>query len=446
VGRKAAKKRSSSSAAPPPAGALRVRSGRTLRITAFTAGVALVTALGWGLWRERPAAPSIRVADATDATAAADPGEAANADLLLNGCEGDGAALEKCVQDGLDGVLRTRGQRAAFAQLARVASSPRLSGKDHGLAHHLGHSSYAMVGDAPRAIADCPPTMGSGCLHGVVEAYFLAKGPDASVVGLCQSTSGGASNTVHQCWHGVGHGLYMTHGYEWAPAVKQCMAIPEYLDRVNCSSGVFMQNGMDTAAADTTMAGHDMSGMHHDMAGMQHDMPGMHHSAPERPRIRADNLLYPCDEVRGEEAEIGCWQMQPFNVLKLTGSYERAFWMCGQAHAWSLMCEEGIGQAAGAQSRIDNRSPLSYCGATTDKKAWRNCMVGAVKEVIVHAHSIAPGISVCGGASADYALDCYGAVGMMNRGFQPNPEVRLVNCSSVAEPYRRTCAAIPGKL
>lgn len=177
------------------------------------------------------------------------------------------------------------------------------------------------------------------------------------------------------------------------------------------------------------------------MAG--HEMAGMHHSAPARPRIRADDLLYPCDEVRGEEAEIGCWQMQPFNVLKLTRSFERAFWMCSQAGAWSLMCEEGIGQAAGAQSRTDRSSPLSYCKATADLKARRNCMIGAVKEVIVHAHSIAPGLAICGEASADYALDCYGAVGVMNRGFQPNPEARLVNCSSVAEAYRRACAAIP---
>ncbi len=346
---------------------------------------------------------------------------------LVAACAGKATAAEQCVQADLQRVLRADGQKAAFALLFHVAQTPAYQGRDHGLAHHLGRFAYEVVNDPAKALADCPLTMGSGCAHGVVEGYFQAKGSSANVTRLCQGTGSGAAQATHQCWHGVGHGLMMANDYNWAAAVKPCAAIAQFMDRVNCSSGVFMENFMSDTATNMEMAG----------------MEGMHHSAPRTPRLHPDDLLYPCNKAVEEHVKIGCWQMQPFAVRKLTGSFEKAFETCARSGQYVVMCDEGIGQAAAAQARTDGTDPLTYCsGAGGDKTAWSRCMIGAVKDVIMNAHSITPGLAVCASATFAYALDCYGAVGVMHAGFEASPDVRWVSCAAVVAVYRYACAAV----
>ncbi len=355
------------------------------------------------------------------------PGPERDAVALMAHCKEGGPNVESCVQADIDAVLRANGQAAAFTLLSQVAQDPVLAGRDHAMAHHLGHVAFEVVGDPAKALADCPPGMGSGCTHGVVEAYLDARGPDASLAGLCDAAGPGAIHASHQCWHGVGHGLMMANDYDWAAAVVRCNDIADALDRVDCASGVFMQNLM----GDPTM---DMG-----TEGPHHAMP----MAPVAQRFRPDDLLYPCRLVNGTAAQIGCWQNQPFVVQQLTnGSVEKMFWACAQAGEFAVMCEEGVGQAAGAQSRITKQPVLAYCVSAGNKTVWIHCMMGAVKDLIQHANSIVPGLEVCGNATADYALECYGAVGLMHNGLENRPEVRWANCATVAEAYRYACAAL----
>ena len=81
--------------------------------------------------------------------------------------------------------------------------------------------------------------------------------------------------------------------------------------------------------------------------------------------------------------------------------------------------------------------------ARGDRRAHRRCMIGAVKDLIMNAHSIDPGLAMCGKATDDYAPDCYGAVGRMHAGLESRLEVRRSNCSRVGPPYRDACAALP---
>jgi len=342
-----------------------------------------------------------------------------DAQSLLRHCTVGNATNEACVQRDLEAVLRADGQKVAFDVLSQVSKSPSLAGRDHALAHHLGRTAYQLAGDPAAALAACPGTMGSGCTHGVVEAFLDDKGTDASVLGLCQATAG--VHAAHQCWHGVGHGLEMASGYDWQAAVAHCAIVPTALDRVNCASGVFMENIVgDPAEMD--------------------DMPDM---VPTTPRLHAEDLLYPCRLVNGTEAAIGCWQVQPWAVMQLAnGSFERAFLACSQAGAASLMCEEGVGQVAGARSRVTGAPVLSFCATAGNRTAWLHCMMGAVKDLINNANDISPGMAVCAAATSDYALECYGAVGLMHAALEPRAEVRLVNCAAVAQAYRYACAAV----
>jgi hypothetical protein len=177
------------------------------------------------------------------------------------------------------------------------------------------------------------------------------------------------------------------------------------------------------------------------MPGMQ--MPAEHDVVTDS-RPRADDLGYPCNTISNREGAIGCWQMQPFAVLKMPGgSFERSFSACATTGAYRIMCEEGIGQAASAQSRADSRPALPNCDAAPHAtSSWRNCMIGAIKDIVVQAHSVAPGIAVCRFATADYVHDCYAAVGVINHGMEPRAGVRLQVCAGVPDAYRSACAGL----
>jgi hypothetical protein len=393
-------------------------------------GVAVAAAAIWFL--ARPVSPAQVSAPPPSATL---PDTREIASRVATQCTVAGAMSDECLRGHLDSTLKASGEVTAFAVLGSLSKSGMIDGRDHALAHHLGRVAYGLAGAPAQALADCPATMGSGCLHGVVEAYFEAKGPDASILGLCSFSGPGASHATHQCWHGVGHGVYMARGDDWAGAVTLCATISEYMDRVNCSSGVFMQNLMNASVGGKAGA---MAGMAHDAA-----MPGMQHTASATEHLRPNDLLYPCNAVRGEEATIGCWQQQAFAVLKLTrGAFDKAFWACSRAGVYAIMCEEGVGQAAGAQSRRDHQPPLGYCELSTSPTAKRHCLVGVIKDVVMTAHSLGPGLELCRTVDADAQSDCYGAVGVMNRGFESRRNVRLANCASVADPFRAACAAL----
>lgn len=405
---------------------------RWLRALVGVLGVVVAAVAIW--WLARP----VSATTTSEVTQISQP--RLDPDTIASGvaaqCTVDGVVSDPCLRAHLDSTLRNAGQVTAFAVLGRLSKSGLIEGRDHALAHHLGRVSYGLAGAAAQALAACPPTMGSGCLHGVVEAYFEAKGPDASILGLCSFSGPGASHATHQCWHGVGHGVYMARGDDWAGAVARCATITEYMDRINCSSGVFMQNLMNASVDGNAGA----------MAGMAHDagMEGMQHTAAATEHLRPNDLLYPCNAVQGEEATIGCWQQHAFAVLKLTkGQFGKAFWACSQAGAYAIMCEEGVGQAAGAQSRRDHQPPLSYCDLSASPTAKRNCLVGVIKDVVMTAHAVGPGLDLCRTVDPNARSDCYGAVGDMNRGFESRPSVRLANCASVPEPYRSVCAARP---
>jgi hypothetical protein len=310
---------------------------------------------------------------------------------------------EACISDGLEEILRRRGQVAAFEALAELMEDPELQARDHALAHHLGRAAFEVSGNAAGAIALCPPGMGSGCMHGVIEGYFGRNGQAAPVRTLCSIVGEPESNKAHQCWHGVGHGLLMAHSYKWEDALPSCAQAVDFDGRVACSGGVFMELLMGDPAS--THGGINMT-------------------APPafNERYHAEDLAYPCNRVFAIEASIGCWQNQPWVVVRFTnGSYNSAFEVCEQAGDYALACERGIGQMAATHA---------------------NCMVGVVMEVMTHVGSVEPGLLLCSTVAQDMEARCYTAVGTYHRSIESRVDIRVARCTDVPEPHRDACAGV----
>jgi len=347
----------------------------------------------------------------------------------------------RCLDDALASELRAQGQAAAFATLGQLVAVPALAGQDHILAHHLGRVAYAVAGNATRALAACPTTMGNGCTHGVLEAYLADRGLGAPVVGLCDATGRGAAHQQGQCWHGVGHGLEMATGYNWTAALARCLELGDYGMRADCASGVFMENVVGDPA---TMEGEDGSsvGTMGGMGGMGMSMPA---STAGPDRMRADDLLYPCRLVTDAAAGEGCWEDEAELVLRLTGSFGRAAEACTQAHgprgAFARACEEGIGQQAAAHARAFGSDAFATCGnAALNATAQQHCVLGAVEDTVNNADGVAAGIAFCAKAPAADAQTCYSAVGLMHRSMQSDAYARVAACASAPAMYQASCA------
>ncbi|MEA3191114.1 MAG: hypothetical protein QOD77_1696 [Thermoplasmata archaeon] len=348
--------------------------------------------------------------------APADAGPPRDAAGLLAWCA-PRADPPACVQDALQDVMRAEGAGAAFALLANVTALDGTAGDAHQWAHALGRFALDLHGDVHRAMAACPPGMGSGCLHGVVEAHLARSPPDAPLEGLCVADGPKAQHLVHQCWHGVGHGLLMAFDGDWIQAGGRCMGIASFEDQVNCGSGVFMQNLVDEKA-------------------------GAHvHGTHGVPRILPEDILFPCDQLVPVALLVGCWQVQPGVVLLLRGgNLTAAFEACAQAGAYALACESGIGQVVAAQERIDGRSALAACELAPNQTASLHCMRSVVMESINHAGDLQAGLDRCAVLLAAVVAYCYQAVGDMHVALESRPEARAERCLAVPEAHRQACA------
>ena len=109
-------------------------------------------------------------------------------------------------------------------------SLSRLGGKKgidcHNRAHELGRRAYKLSGGL--SFKQCGIECHSGCRHGATEAFFSDKGSENLVENikfLCEGET--TAFGMHQCLHGVGHGLMAWFDYGLPEALEACDLLNE---------------------------------------------------------------------------------------------------------------------------------------------------------------------------------------------------------------------------
>ena len=148
---------------------------------------------------------------------------------------------EKLLYDDafMDEAIRTYTLRSLTASLSRLGYA---KGVDcHDRAHELGRRAYELFGGD--SFKQCGIECHSGCRHGATEAFFAEHGT-ADLIGSVEVLCGGERSRfdMHQCVHGVGHGLMAWFDYELFSALEACDMIEHPFHRESCYSGVFMEN------------------------------------------------------------------------------------------------------------------------------------------------------------------------------------------------------------
>lgn len=260
---------------------------------------------------------------------------------------------------GLDGIgfddVRLRQFVTTYGPAAAVEALGRIIGGEsecHQRAHVAGRMAFEVFGPAAFVLGShgCQ----SGSLHGTIEALFAQRGT-ANLAGDVATLCSGEVNEfdLHNCLHGVGHGIMAWTNYELHEALRLCDAVPVDLKPEACYSGVFMENVVG-----------GLSG-------------AMGHYSDY---LLADDPIYPCDVV-AERYRPDCYFYQTSHMMRvLNYDVEAVARLCADAPQPSrLHCFGSLGRDVAAVVSDDPASAIAYCRYATTDDQETECLAGAVQ-------------------------------------------------------------------
>lgn len=341
-------------------------------------------------------------------------------------------------------VARTRqwrdpGVAAAFATLrhgGRLADAldllERAAARDsavlrdgHQLAHALGRLAVVESRGDASVVSQCRPDFASGCYHGVVEAFVQARGrvDMAELERMCAAAGGDdAPGPVHECVHGLGHGVFGAVG-DLETALHHCDALKPDLDAW-CRDGVFME-AMSPAMTES---------------GPGHMHESMHHS-----QLRSDaaDPYSPCDRFDGPNGS-ACWVFQGFLILRERGfDTKKALRVCDGAPAGRTRdCYESIGLQVAGLSQRDDAWIIGQCGRGRPDLA-PDCAAGAARALVQMDWSGERAARFCRQSPAGWKDACYRRMGPFLADLA-GPAQRRALCERVEAGYTGLCRQAAG--
>jgi len=332
------------------------------------------------------------------------PGSASPAArAALEACsDHDGVDKQDCYKGRFVAELESEGVRPALDMLAEVAAADVDVERDaHVYTHAIGMGSYDPDRPVSEVFAECTELFQSGCYHGVIQAYFMAKGSidEPTVTGLCEDFKqpGADRFLLFQCLHGLGHGLTMFYAHHLPRALKDCDLLTESWDRDSCYGGAFMENIV--AASDA-----------HHMAAEEHAVPATEALEPWEP-LRADDPLYPCS-VLDARYQVACYMMQTSAMLRQNGDdIGDAAASCETApEDLRKTCFQSLGRDISSHTLQDVGDGLHECGRVSEEyRGW--CYVGLVKNFVDLTATTDAGFHFCTRVEDAYRAQCHHAMG-----------------------------------
>jgi hypothetical protein len=302
---------------------------------------------------------------------------------------------------GIFNTLEEKGLAPALDSLEhRAAQDSAVLRGAHQLAHALGRQALLRNEGDPAILAQCRPIFGSGCYHGVVEAFLSRRGRvDMTELRQMCVAAGAKRQTgaVYECAHGLGHGVLGAVGLDIDTALGHCDA----LDRPNlvsaCHEGAFMEAISSAVAERESHASH---------------AHGSSHAAhPGRITIDREDVYSPCDRYTRAYGD-ACWLFQGFLILRhVDFDAGRALRICEAAPAGRAgRCAQSVGhQLAGLFQRSDAWL-VEQC-AKGDAEPAVKCASGAALALVLMDWSGERVNRYCGAVPGAWRIACFGAAG-----------------------------------
>ncbi|HEX9955226.1 MAG TPA: hypothetical protein VGB48_08450 [Allosphingosinicella sp.] len=382
---------------------------------------------------------------------------AADASAAIKTCRSADAAAERgCYAQVFTARIASGGPASALELLDRLAAlEPKVRSDGHFYAHHIGASALSSPAEVARVFASCTPGYQSGCYHGVIQSYFIAKEREGagvtaqSVDALCADYRGTRADLLFQCTHGLGHGLAILQRHDLPAALTACDLLSREAEREMCYAGAFMES-----LVNATHPGHSVVPAAKASGGAAAEAdPHAHHAghavaaASAKPAFRAldpSDLHYPCSAV-AEKYLIACYTIQTSAMLHHTrNDVGRAATECGRAPEKArTTCFISLGRDVSTVAGGNNREAVRLCGLV--EAAYRPTCHRSVAETLVNMNANpVEAIAYCRAvAETDGKSACYTAVGEQASVLPKGAEKREQACRAAEAEYREKCLGTP---
>jgi hypothetical protein len=261
------------------------------------------------------------------------------------------------VQKRYQDLVHQSGVQAAFTDLkGAYETNEFVKSNCHQITHVIGRAAVDLYDDIPESYSHGDNFCWSGYYHGAMEAVVAKIGPDKildEANEICASVSEEQKYSFYHynCVHGLGHGFMGVLENELFESLETCDTLEDTWEKESCYSGVFMENIM----ADIN--------------------PGN-----KTKYLKADEPLYPCDEV-DSEYKTQCYMMQTSHALrKQDDDFGKVFELCGRPRKTTGRCvTRAWGGTPPAKATAIRSRPKRSCMQGGDDEARSNCVIGAVK-------------------------------------------------------------------
>jgi hypothetical protein len=189
----------------------------------------------------------------------------AGGEPLATNCSAIGTTADKesCWNEAVITLLDSQGVSAALEYVGKLyTTEPSFAADCHDYLHKVGEAVYDRRMDLSGLLGPETSYCGYGFFHGYMERLLAVSGDITEAAKFCDAVSQQATDTVRDaCLHGFGHGLFASAAekstsagnaekmVETALAGCERMAGGQTERAARCSSGVFMELGVDEGGA-----------------------------------------------------------------------------------------------------------------------------------------------------------------------------------------------------
>ena len=325
---------------------------------------------------------------------------------------------EKLLYDDafMDEMLQSHTLRSLTASLSRLGYAKGLD--CHNRAHEMGRRAFELFGG--ESFKDCGIECHSGCRHGATEAFFAEHGT-ADLVGSMQTLCGdevGNRFHMHQCIHGIGHGLMAWYDYGLHDALAACDLIQQEYHRRSCYSGVFMENIVGSIRPSEG----------------EGEGSGYHHT-----EYLSDDLHYPCNAV-DDKYKYECYWLQTDQMHRLLGDFGAVGEACAEApEPFRFSCFHSMGRSVSGRLLLDPVGSYEACMAVAYVPGRNGCLEGVLNNSLWDPSQADGAIELCAlSLGTSFEEICYDRLMTQITEVVPKQEVQHL-CRKLPERYQAEC-------
>ncbi|MBP7114546.1 MAG: hypothetical protein KBA40_03770 [Candidatus Peribacteraceae bacterium] len=285
----------------------------------------------------------------------------------------------------LENYVQTYGPAPTMRVLIAAANKAGIDCHDR--AHRFGRVSYEEFGDEVLKLN--LPECHSGFYHGAIEEYFKVNGTDhlsEKLSFICPDNL----NTffMHQCRHGLGHGLMAWSSYDLPATLDYCELIEDPSGKASCRTGAFMENivGSLTESPEARARGHFT-------------------------KYLSDDPQFPCNVVK--DAYKGeCYFLQTDRMWTLSTTPNKFQGVVDEclkpAEHLQHYCFLSMGRTVGGINRGRPEQAIRDCQLIPDQAHRIDCIVSVAKDYLWDPSGQEGGLRFCSLVPAeDGQIPCY---------------------------------------